>query len=51
LLIKLLRRHLPKYRARIAWVVALQFLQTMATLYLPTLNADITTTGWSRDTN
>ncbi|GIF10027.1 ABC transporter ATP-binding protein [Actinoplanes teichomyceticus] len=41
MLIKLLRVHLRPYRKTIAVVVLFQFLQTLATLYLPTLNADI----------
>ncbi|MEU6484004.1 ABC transporter ATP-binding protein [Streptomyces sp. NPDC046887] len=38
---QLLRNHLGPYRRPMALLVALQFLQTCATLYLPTLNADI----------
>jgi ATP-binding cassette subfamily B protein len=45
MLIKLLRRHLPAYKVPITYVIILQFLQTMATLYLPTLNADIIDDG------
>ncbi|HEX6872966.1 MAG TPA: ABC transporter ATP-binding protein, partial [Micromonosporaceae bacterium] len=45
MLIKLLRRHLPKYKVPITYVLVLQFLQTIATLYLPTLNADIIDDG------
>jgi ATP-binding cassette, subfamily B, multidrug efflux pump len=41
MLIRLLRAHLRPYRPAIAAVVALQLVQTLATLYLPTLNADI----------
>lgn len=41
MLIKLLRVHLRPYRTEIALVVLFQFLQTLATLYLPALNADI----------
>jgi ATP-binding cassette, subfamily B, multidrug efflux pump len=40
-LIKLLRAHLGPYKRDIWLVVLFQFLQTIATLYLPTLNADI----------
>jgi ATP-binding cassette subfamily B multidrug efflux pump len=40
-LIRLLRVHLRPYRTAITLVVVLQFVQTLATLYLPTLNADI----------
>ena len=45
MLIRLLRTHLGPYRKPIALLVALQFLQTCATLYLPTLNADIIDSG------
>ena len=45
MLIKLLRVHLSPYRTTIALVVLFQFLQTLATLYLPTLNADIIDNG------
>ena len=41
MLIRLLRTHLRPYRTTIGLVVLFQFLQTLATLYLPTLNADI----------
>ncbi|MET8453405.1 ABC transporter ATP-binding protein [Streptomyces sp. NPDC005209] len=41
MLIRLLRAHLRPYKKPIALLVLLQFLQTCATLYLPTLNADI----------
>jgi ATP-binding cassette, subfamily B, multidrug efflux pump len=44
-LIRLLRTYLRPYRKPIAWLVLLQFLQTCATLYLPTLNADIIDNG------
>jgi len=44
-LIRLLRVHLRPYRATIGLVVLFQFLQTLATLYLPTLNADIIDKG------
>jgi ATP-binding cassette, subfamily B, multidrug efflux pump len=44
-LIRLLRTYLRPYRADIAWVVLFQFVQTIATLYLPTLNADIIDKG------
>jgi ATP-binding cassette subfamily B protein len=44
-LIRLLRRYLRPYRTPIALVVGLQFIQTLATLYLPTLNADIIDNG------
>jgi ATP-binding cassette, subfamily B, multidrug efflux pump len=45
MLIKLLRRHLNPYWTAIWLVVALQLVQTLATLYLPTLNADIIDNG------
>ncbi|MFV0136133.1 ABC transporter ATP-binding protein [Streptomyces sp. HMX87] len=45
MLIRLLRACLRPYKKPIALVVALQFLQTCATLYLPTLNADIIDNG------
>ncbi|GLY05621.1 MULTISPECIES: ABC transporter ATP-binding protein [Actinoplanes] len=45
MLIKLLRVHLRPYRKEITLVVLFQFLQTLATLYLPALNADIIDNG------
>ncbi|WP_395360479.1 ABC transporter ATP-binding protein [Streptomyces sp. YH02] len=45
MLIRLLRTHLGPYRKAIALLVLLQFLQTSASLYLPTLNADIIDNG------
>ncbi|MDT5037078.1 MAG: ATP-binding cassette, subfamily multidrug efflux pump, partial [Micromonosporaceae bacterium] len=45
MLIRLLRTHLRPYRTPIALVVGLQFIQTLATLYLPTLNADLIDNG------
>ncbi|MES4887655.1 ABC transporter ATP-binding protein [Streptomyces sp. NPDC096012] len=45
MLIRLLRTYLRPYRKPIAHLVLLQFLQTCATLYLPTLNADIIDKG------
>ncbi|GAA4806190.1 ABC transporter ATP-binding protein [Streptomyces ziwulingensis] len=45
MLIRLLRIFLRPYKKPIALLVALQFLQTCATLYLPTLNADIIDQG------
>ncbi|MEU4242224.1 ABC transporter ATP-binding protein [Actinoplanes sp. NPDC026619] len=45
MLLKLLRAHLAPYQGTIALVVFFQFLQTLATLYLPTLNADIIDNG------
>ncbi|WP_416986542.1 ABC transporter ATP-binding protein [Streptomyces sp. T028] len=45
MLIRLLRTYLRPYKKPIALLVLLQFLQTCATLYLPTLNADIIDSG------
>ncbi|GLP70182.1 MULTISPECIES: ABC transporter ATP-binding protein [unclassified Streptomyces] len=45
MLIRLLRTYLRPYKKPIAFLVLLQFLQTCATLYLPTLNADIIDNG------
>ncbi|GGR31208.1 ABC transporter ATP-binding protein [Streptomyces roseolus] len=45
MLIRLLRTHLRPYRKPIALLVLLQFLATCASLYLPTLNADIIDEG------
>ena len=45
MLIRLLRVHLRPYRTPLVLVVALQLVQTLATLYLPTLNADIIDNG------
>jgi len=44
-LIRLLRVHLRPYGKQITLVVIFQFIQTLATLYLPTLNADIIDKG------
>jgi ATP-binding cassette subfamily B multidrug efflux pump len=44
-LIRLLRGQLAPYRKAIGLVVLFQFIQTIATLYLPTLNADIIDNG------
>ena len=41
MLIRLLRSYLQPYRQVVTWVVVLQLVQTLAALYLPTLNADI----------
>ena len=41
MLIRLLRTYLRPYRKPLALLLALQLAQTLATLYLPTLNADI----------
>ncbi|MCM2388552.1 ABC transporter ATP-binding protein [Streptomyces albipurpureus] len=45
MLIRLLRTYLRPYKRPIALLVLLQLLQTSATLYLPTLNADIIDNG------
>ncbi|MCX5382637.1 ABC transporter ATP-binding protein [Streptomyces sp. NBC_00083] len=45
MLIRLLRTHLGPYKRPITLLVLLQLLQTSATLYLPTLNADIIDNG------
>jgi ATP-binding cassette subfamily B multidrug efflux pump len=45
---KLLLAHLRPYASRVGLVVALQLVQTLATLYLPTLNADIIDNGVAR---
>lgn len=44
-LIRLLRTYLAPYKKPIGVLVLLQFLQTCASLYLPTLNADIIDNG------
>ncbi|TDC59520.1 ABC transporter ATP-binding protein [Micromonospora sp. KC207] len=48
MLIRLLRAHLRPYRRPLAAVMALQFVGTMASLYLPSLNADIIDQGVAR---
>ncbi|WP_446212639.1 ABC transporter ATP-binding protein [Micromonospora sp. IBSANI012] len=48
MLIRLLRNHLRPYRRPLAGVVLLQFVGTMASLYLPSLNADIIDQGVAR---
>ena len=45
MLVRLIRQNLAPYKGAVAAVVILQFLQTVATLYLPTLNADIIDRG------
>ncbi|MFI2027237.1 ABC transporter ATP-binding protein [Streptomyces buecherae] len=45
MLVRLLRAYLRPHTRPIAAIVALQFIQTLATLYLPTLNADIIDNG------
>jgi ATP-binding cassette subfamily B protein len=44
-LVKLLRSHLRPYRSTLWVIVVLQLVQTIAMLYLPTLNADIVDNG------
>jgi len=44
-LVRLVRENLAPYKGAVAIVVILQFLQTAATLFLPTLNADIIDQG------
>jgi ATP-binding cassette, subfamily B, multidrug efflux pump len=44
-LISLLKRYLQPYKGPLVAVVVLQFLGTLAALYLPTLNADIIDNG------
>src|ERR1700761_8096366 len=45
MLIRLLRTYMRPYRNLLLAVLVLQFIQTMATLFLPTLNADIIDKG------
>ncbi|MGH3445309.1 MAG: ABC transporter transmembrane domain-containing protein, partial [Nocardioidaceae bacterium] len=45
MLIHILKRFLRPYRRPLGYVVALQFVGTMAALYLPSLNADIIDNG------
>ena len=45
MLIRLLREYLQPYRRALMAVVVLQFFSTLASLYLPTLNADIIDRG------
>jgi ATP-binding cassette subfamily B protein len=45
MLLRLLRSHLAPYRRELWLVVTFQALQTIATLYLPSLNADIIDNG------
>ena len=47
-LIRLLKQFLAPYRGPLTAVVALQFVGTMAALYLPSLNADIIDNGVAR---
>ncbi|WP_026875416.1 ABC transporter ATP-binding protein [Jiangella gansuensis] len=48
MLIRLLRTYLRPYRRWLAAVVALQFVGTLASLYLPSLNADLIDNGIAR---
>src|SRR3954471_17463903 len=45
MLIRILRTHLAPYQQPLAVVVLLQFVGTMAALYLPSLNAQIIDNG------
>ncbi len=45
MLMRLLRTYLRPYRRPLLWVVLLQLVATLASLYLPTLNADIIDNG------
>jgi ATP-binding cassette, subfamily B, multidrug efflux pump len=45
MLIRLVRTHLAPYRASLLVIVVLQFVGTVAALYLPSLNADIIDEG------
>lgn len=45
MLIRLIVTYLPRYRVNVVAVVILQFVATVAMLYLPTLNADIIDNG------
>ena len=45
MLLRLLRRYLAPYRSWLAVVLALQFVSTVAMLYLPSLNADLIDNG------
>ncbi|MDX3227163.1 ABC transporter ATP-binding protein [Streptomyces sp. ME19-01-6] len=45
MLVRLIRAYLRPYTRSIALIVMLQLVQTLATLYLPTLNADIIDDG------
>ncbi|MCL6301933.1 ABC transporter ATP-binding protein [Streptomyces kronopolitis] len=45
MLVRLVRGHLRPHRRALSLIVLLQLIQTLATLYLPTLNADIIDNG------
>jgi ATP-binding cassette subfamily B protein len=47
-MISLLRTYLPPYRGSVALVIVLLFVQAIANLYLPVLNADIINNGVAR---
>src|SRR5258705_3450980 len=51
MLIQLLRRFVPKYRTEVAIVTVLVFIQSIANLYLPDLNADIINNGVAKGDN
>src|SRR5689334_7530630 len=48
MLLRLLKNFLDRYRGPLILVVIFQFCQTVAALYLPTLNADIIDKGIAR---
>ena len=48
MLARLLRERLRPYRAALLVIVGLQLVGTIASLYLPTLNADIIDNGVAR---
>ena len=45
MLVKLVRAHLGPYRRSLVWIVLLQFAQSLAMLYLPTLNGQMIDEG------
>ena len=48
MLLKLLKTYLAPYRSALILVIVLQLVQTIASLYLPSLNADIIDNGVTR---
>jgi ATP-binding cassette, subfamily B, multidrug efflux pump len=48
MLLRLIKRYLSPYKSWLAIVIGLQFVSTMASLYLPSLNADIIDNGVTR---
>jgi ATP-binding cassette, subfamily B, multidrug efflux pump len=48
MLLRILAMHLRPYRPQLALILLLQFIGTMAALYLPSLNADIIDNGVAR---